>query len=294
MRFVRIVSTLAAGGLVALSGVVVGATAEAAPRIPTLVDIRASHQGGRDRVVFEFRGGLPSSRTATYVDRLIADGSGRAVRIAGRAILQGRFELAQAHDDAGVTAPGRIAFALPNVMTAVRSGDFEAVTTYGIGLTRRTAFAVRTRTGPPRVVVTLRAGFPTSNRKVWFFDEPRYLANQEPFFTPVQRPVATGAPAAGLLDRLFAGPTAGEQAAGLRLLRSKARGWADLRISNGIARVRLTGGCSSGGSTVTVAGEIVPTLRALGRVDFVKIYDPAGSTLTPGGRSDSGPTCLEP
>ncbi|MGH3333247.1 MAG: hypothetical protein ACRDPJ_18260, partial [Nocardioidaceae bacterium] len=61
-----------------------------------------------------------------------------------------------------------------------------------------------------------------------------------------------------------------------------------------IARVQLTGGCNSGGSTVTIAGEIMPTLRQFGSVDWVKIYGPAGHTETPNGRSDSIPVCLEP
>jgi hypothetical protein len=61
-----------------------------------------------------------------------------------------------------------------------------------------------------------------------------------------------------------------------------------------VARVQLTGGCSSGGSTVTIAGEIMPTLRQLGTVDWVKIYDPAGHTEHPLGHQDSIPACLEP
>ena len=63
-----------------------------------------------------------------YVDRLFADGSGRRVRVAGQALLRVRFERAQAHTDDGssTAAPRRVAYALPNVMTAVRAGDFEA------------------------------------------------------------------------------------------------------------------------------------------------------------------------
>jgi hypothetical protein len=45
---------------------------------------------------------------------------------------------------------------------------------------------------------------------------------------------------------------------------------------------------------VTVAGEIMPTLRQFASVDYVKIYDPAGTTEQPIGRSDSVPACLEP
>ena len=266
----------------------------AAAALPTLVGIRAFHRPGVDRVVFQLRGGLPARRTATYVDQLFSDGSGRSLRIAGRAILQVSMELADAHDATGATAPGRLTFALPNVLTVVRSGDFEGVVSYGIGLAKRTPFTVTTRTGPSRVVVSIRAGFPTVPRQVWFLDQDRFVAGTEPFFTPVTRPVRVRHKAAGLLDRLFAGPTAAERAAGLRLLRSKARSWADLSIANDIARVRLTRSCSSGGSTVTVAGEIMPTLRQLAAVDFVKILAPDGSTQTPTGRSDSIPACLEP
>ena len=75
---------------------------------------------------------------------------------------------------------------------------------------------------------------------------------------------------------------------------SPARGFADLVIADGVARVRLTGGCNSDGSTVTVAGEITPTLRQFTNVDAVKILDPSGSTESPNGDTDSIPVCLEP
>lgn len=101
-------------------------------------------------------------------------------------------------------------------------------------------------------------------------------------------------PATGVMDRLFAGPLTSEHANGLRLLRSEATGFSHLTINNGIARVRLAGGCDSHGSTVTIAGEIKPTLRQFASVDRVKIYDPQGNTERPTGRSDSIPECLEP
>lgn len=289
----RLLLVLAAVSALVLP-IAVAPGAGAAPLTPTLVGVRAAHHPGFDRVVFEFRGGLPQDRSATYVNTLIADPKGTPVRIAGRAILQVRFFSAAAHTDAGVTsAPRRIAFALPNAMEAVQSGDFEAVLSYGIGLTRKTHVDLSTLRNPLRVVVDIRASFPTTTRKVWFFDRNRFVANQQPFFLPVLRPIALP-PASGLMDRIFAGPTPSERRTGLRLLRSSATGWSHLSVTNGVARVRLTGGCSSGGSTVTIAGEIMPTLRALPTVDFVKIYDPQGRTERPTGRSDSIPTCLEP
>jgi hypothetical protein len=276
-------------------------TAPPAPRgdeqaNPVLVAVRASHHGAVDRLVFEFRGGLPSDRQVSYVDKLFADGSGRRVHVAGQALLRVRFEPAQAHTAAGAptAAPRRVAYALPNVLTAARSGDFEAVTTYGIGLARRTPFTVSTLQSPPRVVVEIGAGFPTVERKVWFFDRARFVDNREPFFVPVTRRVLPGAPATGVLDRLFAGPLPRERARGLRLLASGATGYDDLTVSGGVADLRLTGRCSSGGSTVTIAGEVLPTLKQFATVDRVVLRDAAGGTLDPDGPGDSTPGCLEP
>ena len=246
-------------------------------------------------MVLDFRGGLPASRQVSYVKSLVGDASGQPVRIAGQAILKVRLEPAQAHDAAGrSTAPGRVAFALPNVMTVVQAGDFEAVTTYGIGLARRQPFTVSTLGNPSRVVIDVRAAFPTVTRKVWFLDQDRFVANTPPFFVPVRRPVQPLTPATGVMDRIFAGPLPGEHADGLRLLLSGSTGYRGLRITSGVARVQLVGGCTSGGSTVTIAGQIQPSLRQLSTVDVVKIYDPSGSTEHPAGRVDSIPTCLEP
>lgn len=267
-----------------------------APPTPVLVAVRAAHRGDVDRIVFEFRGGLPAKRQVGYVDRLFADGSGRGVRVAGQALLRVRFEPAQAHTDDGspTAAPRRVAYALPNVMTAVRAGDFEAVTTYGIGLAKRTPVRVTTRQAPPRVVVEVGAGFATVQRKVWFFHRDRFVDNREPFFVARTRPVRPGTPATGLMDRLYAGPLPGERANGLRLLRSGTTGYDDLTVSGGVADLRLTGRCSSGGSTVSVAGEVLPTLNQLATVDRVVLRDAAGSTLDPDGPGDSTPACLEP
>ena len=292
MRTFRLASLFLLACLLAAGLAPVGASGPAST--PTLVAIRASHHPGFDRIVYQFEGGLPSSHEVRYVDRLIADGSGRPVRIAGRAILSVRFAPAQAHDAQGSSVPARRAFALPNVMTTVRAGDFEAVTTYGVGLAKRTAFTVFTLENPSRVVIDIHAAFRTVARKVFFFNRDNFLDNVEPFFSPRRRPVRPLSPATGVMDRLFAGPLAREKAHGLRLLRSRATGFDDLVVADGVARVRLTGGCSSAGSTVTVAGEIMPTLRQFAAVDWVKIFDPAGSSEDPTGPTDSIPVCLEP
>jgi hypothetical protein len=260
--------------------------------LPQLVDVRAVHRGGEDRVIFEFDAGAPSGFDVRYVDRLRGDGSGRPIRVAGRAILQ--VGLHDTRTDSAIPAPARRAFATPNVMTAVRSGIFEGWTTYGVGVARRTAFEVTPQPARNRVVVAIRADFPTVERQVFFLDEDRFVANQEPFFVARMRPVPATSPATGVMDRLFAGPLDRERTRGLRLVRSRATGFSALTVSGGIARVRLRGGCDSGGSTITIAGEIAPSLRQFDTVDWVKIFDPSGQTADPTGPSDSIPDCLNP
>lgn len=262
---------------------------------PVLVAVQAAHHRGFDRIVFTFSGTVPSGRRVSYASRLVADPSGRNVSIAGRAILRVSFSPATAHNASGrSTTPGRTAFALPNIMAVVRAGDFESVVSYGIGLAKRTPVHVFTLTRPSRIVIDTETPFRTTLKGAYFFNQRRFEANRPPFVTRVLRPVQPGTPATGLMDRLFAGPTASEHAAGLRLLQSKATGFTNLSVRGGVARITLTGGCGSGGSTVSISDEIVPSLKQLPGVKHVKIFDPAGHTETPTGRNDSRPFCLEP
>jgi hypothetical protein len=290
---------LGLGLLAALAGAAYGGQAPSAPGAvgpaPILVGFRAAHHSGFDRIVFEFAGTVPARRQVRYVNRLIADPSGRIVPIAGRAVLQVSFYRAAAHNSSGrPTATASTAFALPNVMAVVRSGDFESVVSYGIGLAKRTPVHVLTLTRPSRVVIDIGTSFRTVLKGVYFFNQRRFAANTQPFVTRDLRPVVPATPATAVMDRLFAGPTSSEYAGGLRLLESKASGFAGLAISGGVARIRLTGGCSSGGSTVSISDEIVPTLKQLPGVRYVKIYDPSGHTKFPTGARDSQPFRLEP
>lgn len=293
--FALLLSLVLAIPMAVAAGVATAGGAAAATRVPTLVGIRAAHHPGYDRVVFDFVGGLPTTRTVRYVNQLIADGSGLPVPIAGRAILSVVMFPTNAHDASGrPTAPAKLAFALPNVMSVVRAGDFEAVTSYGIGLAKNQSVSTFTLRNPDRLVIDIKTAFTTTTAKVWLFNQKRFLAATEPYFTPVSRLVPAASPGAGVMDRIFAGPTASEYAAGLRFLPSAATGWTNLRIASKVARVQLTGGCSSGGSTVSIAGEIMPSLRQFSTVDWVKIYDTTGHTERPSGLSDSIPECLEP
>ncbi len=130
--------------------------------------------------------------------------------------------------------------------------------------------------------------------KVYFVDQKNMATGQEPIVRPVERKVKPPGVAAAALDALFAGPTPSERSQGLAFVASGATGYSHLHITGDVAYVQLEGGCSSGGSTVTIAAEIVPTLRQFASVSHVKIFDPNGTTEEPAGNRDSIPTCLEP
>ncbi|TQS28002.1 GerMN domain-containing protein [Microbispora sp. KK1-11] len=272
------------------------AAVHAAPRVATLVDVRASHQPGLDRVVFEFRGPLPARRSAGYVSRLIADGSGRTVPVAGDAILGLRFGGATGHDNSGrpTYGPARETFALPGVIQVVNAGDFEAELTFGVGLSSKASYRVYTLTHPSRVVVDIKTPYRTVPVRTYFLDSRAYAAGRRPYTASVSRPVAPPSTARGALQRLFAGPTQAEYAKGLRFVASGATGVGSVVVRDGVAHVRLTGSLGSGGSAFTVADEITPTLKRLPGIRWVKIYDAHGRTERPKGHSDSVPESLEP
>ena len=291
LRFAALVLALAGlGGLA-----VPAATVSASTAVPTLTQIRATHHSGYDRLVFEFRGRVPTQHGARYVSQVVGP-SGLPVHIVGSALLRVQFSPTLGHNaQGGITyGPARRTYALPNIIQVVNAEDFEAVLSFGVGLARQEPFHMFTLTNPSRVVIDVRTPYRTVSVRDYFLNSHRFAFGLRPYIQRVSRPVIPSAAAFGSLQRLFAGPTQAERALGLRFVASQATGFKNLRISDGVARVQLTGGCSSGGSTFTVANEIRPTLKQFPSVRWVKIYDPSGHTERPYGHTDSIPQSLEP
>ena len=254
-----------------------------------------------DRVVVDLSKPLGNYRVQ-YVSQVIADGSGEPIHLRGSAFLHVRFD-AVAHDDNGQSTITGVASQVVNWGSLREVGpisDYEGVLTFGLGLSASTDFVVSTLTNPTRLVidVAMPGQHPwvcnSGAVKVYFADPARFAANTEPFVTPVWRRVGTPAVAGGALNALFHGPTDAEASSGLQFRNSDAYGFSNLSITNGIARVQLTGECNSGGSTFSISGEIFPTLKQFSSVQSVKIYDPAGNTGSPNGPGDSIPDCLNP
>ncbi|MDQ1295683.1 MAG: hypothetical protein QG608_3568 [Actinomycetota bacterium] len=274
---------------------------------PTLTGIRAGHQPAtgtsvaRDRLVFDFDGPLPAHRSARWVSepryRTPDVSEVGLVPISGNAYLEVTFHSVLAHEEAtGLNTYGATsrAFDLPNIMQVVNNDDFEHSVSFLAGVSAKKPFRMFTLTSPSRLVIDLDADLQTVPASAFFQDLPAYQAGRPDDVRSVTRQVVPPATAKGALQRLFAGPTAVEQQNGLRFVSSGAKGFSNLSITAGVAKVRLTGGCNSGGSTFTIAKLIVPTLRQFSTVSAVKIYDPNGTTENPTGPGDSLPECLEP
>ncbi|MGZ8696456.1 MAG: AMIN-like domain-containing (lipo)protein [Gaiellaceae bacterium] len=120
---------------------------------------------GYDRVVFEFQNALPGYRIEYVQPPLKEDGSGKLVDVQGVGVVVVRMEPASGFDlntDEGVMTykgPKRIegsGAGTSIVQELVRTGDFEAVLSWAIGLSDKVDFRVRTATSPSRLIVDFR------------------------------------------------------------------------------------------------------------------------------------------
>src|SRR3989304_701121 len=139
MRQTASVVVLGLALIVAMAAVAVAQPESAFPR---LVDIRAAHHPGFDRIVFEFAGGLPERTVARWSDGIVHDPSGLPVHVQGRAFIQVDMSFVTAHEQAApfaTTYGARSrAFDLPNFAHVVAAGHFEAVVSFWIGLMKET------------------------------------------------------------------------------------------------------------------------------------------------------------
>ena len=160
--------TTTAEGIDPLEGagttMVVGTTT--ANAIALLERVAVGRHKGYDRVVFQFRGeGLPGYRVSYVEPPLKEDGSGNPVDIAGTAFVAVRMEPASGFDLN--TGEGVLVYKGPRriegsgagtsvVKEVVRTGDFEAVLTWAIGLEEKVDFRVTTAASPSRLIVDFR------------------------------------------------------------------------------------------------------------------------------------------
>ena len=137
-------------------------TVERAIAVSHLVAVRADRHEGFDRVVFEFDSAVPGYTVGYATKPITEDGSGREVSIAGEHVVEARMTPASGVNLDGeqvvptYTGPNRFSPMTPEVAELVRTGDFEAVLTWAVGLRDRVDFRVTELTAPPRLVVDFR------------------------------------------------------------------------------------------------------------------------------------------
>jgi hypothetical protein len=131
-----------------------------------LTDVKVDANGCSDRIVFDFRpaaGGTEPSFSAEYRpadEAQTEDASGRHIPIAGKAFLVVRFEPAATADlskpELEITYKGPRTIkpaGLRWVRQVSKTGDFEAVLTWSIGLSEQRPFHVVTSGSPARVSI---------------------------------------------------------------------------------------------------------------------------------------------
>lgn len=127
---------------------------------PLLKDVRMGihpENGGWERIVFEFEGGLPGAEVR-YVPSVSGCGSGMPVSLQGTSVLSVRFENAAQHNEVGQSTFGPQTVAGPGntILEAKQWCDFEAVLGWAMGVKADQNFKVTTLDSPPRLVIDVK------------------------------------------------------------------------------------------------------------------------------------------
>lgn len=125
-------------------------------------------------------------------------------------------------------------------------------------------------------------------------DEKKYADGDADPWVTVRRKVGPHRPVKNAIWMLFKGPTSSEKEKGLTLVSSEAEGFEGFTVADGVVTIKLRGGCSSNGSTVSIYDHLVKTMEGFPQVKSIKVLDPEGKTSMPEGDGNSRPACLEP
>jgi hypothetical protein len=118
--------------------------------------VRVGTGSGYDRFVVEFAGDVPGFKVQRHSgSTLIEDASGRPLTLDGASTLS--VVLNPASGQGSYSGPNDFKPAYPVLREARRTGDFEAVTSWGLGLARASCFRAFTLTSPARLVVDVES-----------------------------------------------------------------------------------------------------------------------------------------
>jgi len=123
-----------------------------------ITDVRVDGHDAYDRIVFEFASGLPEYTISTATPPFTRDPSGLSMAVAGSAFLSvvmpGGTTVTP---DGTLTYSGPTDFSpsLTKVTQLVEAGDFEAVSSWYVGLSSASCVLVLTLTDPSRLVIDI-------------------------------------------------------------------------------------------------------------------------------------------
>ena len=121
-----------------------------------ITDVRVGTHEGYDRVVFEFDSGLPDAVIEGVLPPFYADPSGLEIEVAGSAFLKVTM-----HGGTKVSPDGVVTYdgstdiepGFERLVELVEAGDFEAVSTWYLGLDGGSCIRVLTLADPARLVI---------------------------------------------------------------------------------------------------------------------------------------------
>jgi hypothetical protein len=123
-----------------------------------IIDVRVGEHDGYDRVVFEFSGGIPQTLIEAVLEPFYQDASGLPLTVNGTAFLKVTMHNASRVSPDGVvtyTGPTEFDPDLPQVVHLIEGGDFEAVSTWYLGLNGGGCIRVLTLPTPSRLVIDI-------------------------------------------------------------------------------------------------------------------------------------------
>jgi hypothetical protein len=121
-----------------------------------ITDVRVGTHDGYDRVVFEFAAGIPDAVIEGVLPPFYADPSGLELPVAGTAFLRVTMHGAsKVSPEGSVTYNGSTRFepGFDRLVQLIESGDFEAVSTWYLGLDGAGCYRVLTLPDPSRLVI---------------------------------------------------------------------------------------------------------------------------------------------
>ncbi|OKK20509.1 hypothetical protein AMK16_08490 [Streptomyces sp. CB00455] len=122
---------------------------------PLVVDARWGGHCTYDRLVIDLRGYVPGV-TVSPVPRLVYDGSGKPVPLAGKYFLEIRLHPAAGHDDAGnnvYAGPKLQKIYLSKLKGIALTGDYEGYVTFGAAFDTAPSYSTTVLHSPERLVL---------------------------------------------------------------------------------------------------------------------------------------------